>query len=146
MREALHRMLFATRLERRLDALVAAVIAVSTFVMYAAGSFGVDGGVVFLPMDATLVGGIAAAGIGYRHGTLLGAWVTLFAAYIAFFAEWAFLGLSSQNLTGKLAFLFDPVALGLSAFVAVVLGTIAFAVGYVGSVGIEKVFESYSRW
>lgn len=138
MRDALHTILFADRFERRLDVLIAAVIAVGTFVMYATGGFSVDGGVVFLPTDATLVGTVAAAGIGYRHGSLIGAWVTLFGAYVAFFADWAFLGLSSHPLAGKLAFLFDPVSLGLSAFAAVVFGTIAFTVGYLGARGVSR--------
>ncbi|MCD2200874.1 hypothetical protein LPA44_13360 [Halobacterium sp. KA-4] len=137
MREALHTILFANRFERRLDVLIAAVVAIGTFVMYATGSFSADGGVVFLPLDATLVGAVAAAGIGYRHGSLLGAWVTLFGAYAAFFAEWAFLGLSSHTLAGKLAFLFDPVSIGLSALAAIVFGTAAFAVGYVGVRGVN---------
>lgn len=141
MRQDSHRILFADRFERRLDVLIAAVIAVGTFVMYATGGFTVDGGVVFLPSDATLVGGIAAAGIGYRHGSLIGAWVTLFGAYVAFFVEWAFLGLSSHTLAGKLAFLFDPVSLGLSTVAAVMLGTTAFMVGYLGSSGLNRLFE-----
>ncbi|MFD1572253.1 hypothetical protein [Halorubrum laminariae] len=141
MREALHSILFAERFERRLDVLIAAVVAVGTFVMYATGGFSVDGGVVFLPSDATLVGAVAAAGIGYRRGSLIGAWVTVFGAYIGFFAEWAFLGLSSHTFAGKLAFLFDPVSLGLSALAAVVIGTISFAVGYLAVRGVNTISE-----
>lgn len=141
MRDALHTILFADRFERRLDVLIAVVVAIGTFAMYAVGGFSVDGGVVFLPSDATLVGAIAAAGIGYRHGSLLGAWVTVFGAYVAFFAEWAFLGLSSHTLAGKLAFLFDPVSVGLSTLAAVVFGTIAFVVGYLGATGINRLSE-----
>jgi hypothetical protein len=145
MRDALHTILFADRFERRLDVLIAVVIAVGTFVMYATGGFTVDGGVVFLPSDATLVGGVAAAGIGYRRGSLLGAWVTLFGAYAAFFAEWAFLGLSSQTLAGKLEFFFDPISLGLSALAAIVFGTAAFAVGYLGGRGVNWLSEMRAK-
>lgn len=141
MRTALHTILFADRFERRLDLLIAAVIAIGTFGMYATGGFTVDGGVIVLPSDATLVGAVAAAGIGYRRGSLIGAWVTVFAAYVAFFAEWAFLGLSSYTLAGKLAFLFDPVSLGLSALAAVVVGTISFAVGYLAVRGVNTISE-----
>ncbi|MFB6109923.1 MAG: hypothetical protein ABEJ60_03490 [Halodesulfurarchaeum sp.] len=145
MHDALHSILFAERFERRLDVLIAAVVAVGTFVLYATGGFGVDGGVVFLPSDATLVGAVAAAGIGYRRGSLLGAWVPVFGAYVAFFAEWAFLGLSSHTLAGKLAFLFDPVSLGVSALAALVVGTIAFGLGYAGASGLDWVVSGLTN-
>lgn len=145
MREALHTILFADHFERRLDGLIAIVVAVATFAMYAIGFFTVDGGVVFLPSDATLVGGVAAAVIGYRRGSLLGAWMTLFGAYVAFFADWAFLGLSSHTLAGKLAFLFDPISLGLSALAAIVFGTAAFAFGYLAMRGVNWISEMRAK-
>ncbi|WP_254522276.1 hypothetical protein [Natrinema caseinilyticum] len=141
----LNKFLFADRFERSLDLLTAVVIAVGTFIGYATGVFAVDGGVVFLPADATLVGVVAAVSIGYRHGSLLGAWVTLFAAYFAFFAEWASLSLSSQTLAGKLAFLFDPVSLGLSWVAAIGFGTIAFAIGILLSRGVDRLSERNSK-
>lgn len=145
MRDALHTILFADRFERRLDVLIAAVIAIGTFGMYATGGFTVNGGVITLPSDATLVGAVAAAGIGYRRGSLIGAWATLFGAYVAFFAEWAFLGLSSHTLVGKLAFLFDPVSLGLSTLAAVMVGTISFAVGSVAVRGVNIISERRAK-
>jgi len=139
---SLRGLLLGERFERNLDLLAASVIFVGTFLAYALGLFTVDGGVVFLPVDATSVGLIVAAGIGYRRGSLLVAWGTLFAAYLAFHAEWAFLGLSSHSLTGKLAFLFDPVSLVIFTVASVFFGTTAFAVGYLVEIGVERIRDT----
>jgi hypothetical protein len=132
-------LLLGERFERNLDLLAASVIFIGTFLSYALGLFTGDGGVVFLPVDATSVGLIVAAGIGYRRGSLLVAWGALFAAYLAFHAEWAFLGLSSHSLVGKLTFLFDPVILVIFTMASVFFGTTAFAVGYLVEMGIERI-------
>lgn len=142
MVSALQDILLGDRYERNLDLLAAAVVFVGTFFAYATGTFAVDGGLVFLPVDATVVGLVVAAGIGYRQSALLGAWVTLFVAYFAFYAEWAFLSLPGRPLTDRLAFLFEPTSLGLAAVASVVLGTIAFAVGHFFRTAIEYVRES----
>ena len=111
---------------------------VGTFVAYAVGAFTVDGGVLLLPQDATYVGTLVAAGIGYRRGSLLGAWATLFAAYLGFDAEWAFLGLSSHSLVGKIEFLFSPEGLAISATASILLGTVAYVVSYLVGLGLER--------
>lgn len=105
---------------------------VSAFCAYALGLFEVSGGVILLPGDASLLGLVVAAAIGFRRGGLLFAWLSHFAAYVGFLADWAFLGLSSQSLSGTLAFLFDPVALAVLAVAAVVSGTIGFTAGSLG--------------
>jgi len=127
------------RFERNLDLLSAVVLFLGTFVAYATGLFAVEGGVIVLPSDATVVGLFVAADVGYRRGALLGAWVSPFAAYLGFNADWAFLGLSSHSLVGKLAFFVDPVSLGVFAVASLVGGTGAFAVGAILRGGRELV-------
>lgn len=116
-----------SRLRRHLS--LALVPFVATFVGYATGVFGVPGGVVFLPIHAASIGMTAGAWIGYRTGGLAIAWIAVFASYLGFHAEWAFLGLAGRPLVDKLAFLFSPDGLALFGISSVVLGTIAFAGG-----------------
>ena len=118
------------RFQRNLDLLFALALLVATFSAYALGFFRTSGGVIVLPEDATLVGFVAAAGVGIRRGGLVVAWLAQFAAYVGFHAEWALLGLSSRSFGGKLAFLFDPVGLTVLAVAAIVIGTLGFGVGY----------------
>jgi len=121
-------LLLGSRFERRLDLLVAVVAGVLTFAFYAAGIFA-EGGVIILPGDATLVGLLLAATVGYRRSSLLGAWLATFAVYIGFAAEWALLGLSGRSPLDRLAFFLDPTGLVVYGLAAVVLGTAAYAVG-----------------
>jgi len=121
-----------SRFQRSLGVLFALTILIATFVAYAFGLFQVTGGVIVLPADATIVGFIAAIGIGSQRGGLAFAWLTLFAAYVGFRADWAFLGLSSHSLVGKLAFLFDPVSLAVLVVATVIIGTVGFSLGYLG--------------
>jgi hypothetical protein len=79
---ALRDVLLGEPAERHIELLAAVAVFVGTFVAYAGDVFTVDGGVILLPQDATYVGTLVAAGIGYRRGSLLGAWVSLFAAYL----------------------------------------------------------------
>ena len=53
----------------------------------------------------------------------------------------AFLALSSHSLDGKLAFLFDPVGLAVLGVATLVIGTVGFAVGYLGRSSIERLRE-----
>jgi hypothetical protein len=122
-------LLLGSPFERRLDLLVAVVAGVLTFAFYAAGVFAVEGGVVLLPGDATLVGLGLAAAVGYRRSSLLGAWLALFAVYLGFAADWALFGLSARSPLDRLAFLLGPTGLAVYALAAVVLGTAAYAVG-----------------
>jgi hypothetical protein len=122
-------LLLGSRFERRLDLLVAVSAGALTFAFYAAGVFAVEGGVILLPGDATLVGVLLAATVGYRRSGLLGAWLAPFAVYLGFAADWAVLGLSARPAIDRLAFLLDPTGLAVYGLAAVVLGTAAYAVG-----------------
>ena len=119
----------ASRVERTLEGLAMVALFGGTFLAYAFDLFTVSGGIVVLPWDATVLGGVAAALIGYRRGGLLSAWLVLFASYLGFRADWAFLGLSGRGLGGEIAFFLDPVGLAVLAVGAVLLGTVAFGVG-----------------
>ena len=111
---------------------------VGTFGAYAVGAFQASGGVIVLPAAATLIGFIVAVGLSARASGLLVAWLSLFAAYMGFQADWAFLGLSSHSLSGKLAFLFDPVGLAVLGVASLLVGTVGFTIGYLGQLGIER--------
>ncbi|MFC6989088.1 hypothetical protein ACFQJD_10895 [Haloplanus sp. GCM10025708] len=130
-----------SRFQWTLDVLFAVSILVATFVAYALGLFQASGGVIVLPADATLVGFAVAVGVGAHRGGLLVAWLVQFAAYVGFRADWAFLGLSSHSLGGKLAFLFDPVGLAVLGVATLTIGTFGFGVGYVGRWSIERLRE-----
>lgn len=110
----------------------------ATSTAYAVGLFQVTGGVIILPADATLIGLIAAVGIGSRRGGLAFAWLAHFAAYTGFRADWAFLGLTGHSLAGKLAFLFDPVGLTVLAVATLIIGTVGFTIGYLAQWSVNR--------
>jgi hypothetical protein len=118
-----------TRFGRNLTLLSAVVLAVATCIAYAVDLFAVSGGILIIPGDATVVGLVVAAGVGYRRRGLIFAWIPLFAAYLGFHADWALFGLSGRGLPGTLAFFFDPVGLAVFATAAVLLGTLAYGAG-----------------
>lgn len=126
-----------SRFQRTLGVLFAVTLSIATFAAYAIELFAVTGGVIVLPGDATLIGFVAAVGIGTQRGGLAFAWLAQFAAYVGFHANWALLGLSSHSPAGKLAFFFDPVTLAVLAVAAVLIGTIGFGVGALARWGID---------
>ncbi len=128
------------RTRRALGLLTTVVLA--TFLAYALGLFAVSGGIIVIPGDATLLGLVVAATLGYRRAGLVFAWLALFAAYLGFHADWAFLGLSGRGLSGELAFFFDPVGLTVFAAAAVLLGTPAYGAGALARRSFELVRRS----
>lgn len=127
-----------SRVQWALDGLVVLTVLIGTFGAYALDVFQVSGGVIVLPGAATLVGFVVAVGVGARRNGLLVAWFSLFTAYIGFQAEWAFMGLSSHSLSGKLAFLFDPVGLAVLGVSSLIIGTVGFSLGYLGRLGVKR--------
>jgi len=128
-----------SRFQRTLGVLFAVGNLIATFTAYALGLFQVTGGVIVLPADATLVGFVAAVGIGSRRGGLVFAWLAHFAAYAGFRADWVLLGLSSHSLAGKLAFLFDPVGVAILAVATLIMGTVGFSLGYLSQWSINRI-------
>jgi hypothetical protein len=118
-----------TRFRRNLTLLSAVVLAVATCIAYAVDLFTVSGGVLIIPGDATVVGLVVTAGVGYRSSGLIFAWIPFFATYLGFHADWAFFGLSGRSLSGELAFFFDPVGLAVFGTAAIFLGTLAYGAG-----------------
>jgi hypothetical protein len=118
-----------TRFRRNLALLSAVVLAVTTCIAYTVDLFTVSGGILVIPGDATVVGLVVAAGVGYRSSGLIFAWIPFFATYLGFHADWAFFGLSGRSLSGELAFFFDPISLAVFGTAAVLLGTLAYGAG-----------------
>jgi len=134
-----------TRFRRDLTLLSAVVLAVSTCLAYAVDLFTVAGGILIIPGDATVVGLVVAAGVGYRSGGLVFAWMLFFAAYLGFHADWAFFGLSGRSLSGELAFFFDPVSLAVFGTAAVLLGTLAYGAGSLTRRSLGRLRQSATR-
>lgn len=132
------------RFERNLGLLFAVGILLATFTAYAVGAFQVSGSGIVLPEDATLVGFVAAAGIGARRGGLLFAWLAQVTAYAGFRIEWAASGLSSHSLAGKLGLLLDPTGVAVLAAASVSVGTAGFCVGHLG-LSLSKRFKDRPR-
>lgn len=124
---------------RALGLFTTVVVALATFLAYALDLFAVSGGIVVIPGDATRLGLVVAATLGYRRDGLVFAWLALFAASLGFHADWAFLGLSGRSLSEELAFFFDPVGLAVFAAAAVLLGVPAYGVGALGRRSLELV-------
>jgi hypothetical protein len=127
-----------TRFRRNLTFLSAVGLAVATCLAYAVDLFTVPGGILIIPGDATVVGLVVAATVGYRSRGLIVAWIPFFATYLGFQARWAFFGLSGRSLSGELAFFFDPVGLAVFGIAAVFLGTLAYGAGSLARRSINR--------
>lgn len=132
----------ADQSERRwLAAVVFAAPYLLTWVAYASGVFRVTGGAIVLPTDATLLGMVAASGVGLRRHGLVYAWLSLVGAYLGFLADATVSGLSGYGLGGQFASFLDPVTLGVYLGGALVYGTTAFALGAVSRWVLVRVAE-----
>ena len=127
------------RFQRRLDVLLAVALGVLTAVAYAADVFELGGGVVLVPFHAAVVGLVAAAGVGYRRGGLVPAWLVAFTPHVGLNVIWAFLWLSpGRPLGDRLAFVFDPAGLTVAAVTAVVVAAFGYAWGRLFALGAER--------
>lgn len=129
------------RFQRRLDLLFVGALFLATVLAYAVGLLEVTGGVVFLPMDAALVGTIGAVLIGYRQSGLGFGWLAAYAPLLGFSADHYLLGLSSQPIPDRVMAFFEPDSLAFLAVEAVVLGTLAWVVGIAVSYALDAVRE-----
>lgn len=127
------------RFQRRLALLFAGGLFLATFLAYAVGLFEVTGGVVFLSMDAAVVGVIAAALVGYQQNGLIFGWLAAYAPLLGSSADHYLLGLSSRSLGYRIAAFLSPDGLAFLGVEAVVLGTLAWAVG----LGGERVRDAF---
>jgi hypothetical protein len=124
--------------QRNLGLLFALAIFPGSLAAYATGLFAPAGGVIFLPGEATLLGFIAAALVGFERGGFLFAWVAHYAAYLGFRADWAFLSLPSHDLRGQLVFMFDVGDLVVYAVLGLVVSGLGFGLGYLARWGLGR--------
>jgi hypothetical protein len=108
-----------------------------TFAGYALGVFAVSGGLVWLPVDAAIVGVLAGCGAGYyRAGLVVGCGAT-YASLLGYHANHAFFGLSRRPLVERAAYFVRVDGLVFLAVEAIVLGTLAFAFGWLLRWGVD---------
>lgn len=125
--------------DRTLTFVFVATLAVTTFLAYAVGVFQVEGGVVFLPGDAAVVGLLGAAIFAYQRRGLLFAWLVVFGALLAFNADHYLLGLSGRSISERVIAFLQPDGLVFLGVAALVLGTLGWAAGVVASLAVDAV-------
>lgn len=114
----------------------------ATFAAYAVGVFHIPGGVVFIPGQAALVGLLAAAVVGAARGGIASAWLVCYGALLGHRADHAFMGLSYRSRVEQAAFFIEPDGLVVFAVQALVLGSLALAIGALARWGLDAVRES----
>ncbi|QAU13520.1 hypothetical protein EKH57_12815 [Halorubrum sp. BOL3-1] len=111
------------------------------FAAYAVGVFAIAGGVVFVPFDAAALGVVAAVALAYRRDGLIPAWLTVYAALLGYSANHSFLGLSGRSLVERAAAFLSPDGLVFLGVEALVFGTVAWLVGTLAAVAVDRVRE-----
>lgn len=107
---------------------------------YAVGVFSVAGGVVFVPFDAAALGVVVAVGLAYRRDGLLAAWGTVYAALLGYSAVHS-ASLSGRSLVERAAAFLSPDGLVFLGVEALVFGTVAWLVGTLAAVGVDRIRE-----
>lgn len=130
-------LLGSSRTDRRRHLLVGLAAFVVTFVAYALGIFYVSGGLVFIPYYAAVVGMLVACWVGYRNGGLVIGWVVTYASLLGYRADHAFIGISRRPLLYRISYFFRLDGLAAFAVEGVILGSLAFVVGYLLRLGID---------
>lgn len=111
---------------------------VTTSAAYALGIFSVSGGVVFVPFYAAVVGMVAGCWVGYSRNGLLFAWLVTYTSLLGYHADHAFFGLSGREFGDRLAYFVRPDGVTFLAVEGIVLGTLAFALGFAVRRGIDS--------
>lgn len=104
----------------------------ATLAAYATGVFEIAGGVVWIPGHAALVAMAAALLIGALRGGVLSAWLVAYAPLLGYRADHAFFGLSHRTRIEQAAYFLDIEGLVVLGLLALVFGTVAFALGWTG--------------
>lgn len=127
---------------RRALALVLAIgLFGATLAGYAIGIFSVSGGLVWVPYYAAVVGMAAAGGVGYYRDGLVIAWLVTYASLLGYHADHAFFGLSRRSLVEQLAYFLRLDGLMFLAVEGIVLGTLAFGLGYLARWGVDSLWN-----
>lgn len=110
------------------------------FGAYALGFFEISGGVVFVPGHAALVGLLAGVVVGYLGRGLLLAWLVAYAALLGYSADHYLLGLSGRSIAERFAAFLGPDGLVALGIMALVIGTMAWVVGFLArrAVGVVR--------
>ncbi|WP_048077938.1 hypothetical protein, partial [Halorubrum sp. AJ67] len=111
------------------------------FAAYAVGVFSIAGGVVFVPFDAAALGVAVAVSLAYRRDGLVPAWLTVYGALLGYSAVHYFLGLSGRSLAERAAAFLSPDGLVFLGVEALVFGTVAWIVGTLAALAVERVRE-----
>jgi hypothetical protein len=115
---------------------------VFTVAAYVLEIFTISGGIVWIPFHAAVVGMCAGCLVGYFRRGLLFAWVVTYTALLGYRADHAFFGLSGRSFGEQAAYFFELDGLAVLAVEAVVLGAVAFGLGWIARVGIDAIRES----
>jgi hypothetical protein len=108
----------------------------------ALGPLAPQGGVVFVPVNATLLGTFVAAVVGFRKGGILPVWLAVYAPLLGFHADWAFLSLPpSRSLAYQVGYFLEPDGLAVYALIATVFGVVGGTVGLATRYAVEYVRE-----
>lgn len=111
---------------------------VTSLAAYALGVFSVSGGVVFIPFFAAVVGMLAGCWVGYSRSGLLFAWLVTYTSLLGYHADHAFFGLSGREFGDQLAYFVRSDGLAFLAVEGLVLGTLAFVLGFTVRWGIDS--------
>lgn len=117
---------------------VALLLFVITFAAYAYDVFTTPGGIVWIPVDAALVGSIVAILVGYDHSGLIPAWLVTYAPLLGYRADHAFLGLSSRTFPEQFVYFLQLEGLFVLAVEALIIGLFAFLLGAAVRWGITR--------
>jgi hypothetical protein len=124
---------------RRRRLLVPPLLFLVSLAAYALGVFAHAGGVVFLAVDAAALGVLAAAVLAYRRAGMALAWGSVYGALLGSNANHYLLGLPGRPLGERVAALVELDGLVFVGVEALALGTVAWVVGTVGRLAVERV-------
>lgn len=110
--------------------IVAVLAALLTFGAYAVGVFHIEGGVIFIPGQAALLGMLLGVVTGYARAGLISAWLVVYGPLIGHRADHAFLGLSGRTVTEQAAYFLQLEGLVINAMMAAVLAVGTYAIGW----------------
>lgn len=108
-----------------------------TFLAYELGIFFYSGGVVFVPIHATIVGGIAAFWTGYSHNGLVVGWALTYMSFLGMDAEGA-TDASARSLIDLVAAVVEPEGLIYLGILGLAVAVIGFTTGAMTETAIRK--------
>jgi hypothetical protein len=131
-------LLGSAQVGRRLGYLVGLALSLFgvTFLAYEFEFFYHSGGVVFIPLHATIVGGIAAFWAGYSRNGLVAGWGLTYLSLLGMQAEWA-TEISPRPLLDRVASIIQPDGLLVLAIIGIIVAVVGFTAGALTRKGIN---------